>query len=99
MFSSAIKLCSSQPAKGPSLTDGKYKKSLTPVKGECPGMSVFFKEFNEVFHTCSTYAKCLDWLLLTYGLLDPTPPGKQDTKMDYWKFHGTYTEEDLKSSQ
>jgi len=75
-----------------------YKKSPASVKGERPGMSVFLKESNEVFHTYSSYARGLDHLLTTYGLLDLTPLGRQDTKMNSWKLHGTYTAEDIKGS-
>ncbi|KAH9222841.1 hypothetical protein DL95DRAFT_518372 [Leptodontidium sp. 2 PMI_412] len=75
-----------------------YKKPSTPAKGERPGMSVFFKESNEVFHTYSTYARGLDFLLPTYGLLDLTPLGRQETKMNFWKLHDQYTEEDIKGS-
>jgi predicted dithiol-disulfide oxidoreductase (DUF899 family) len=50
----------------------------THVKGESPGMSVFFKEGDEVFHTYSTYARGLDTVLVTNTLLDYTPLGRQD---------------------
>jgi predicted dithiol-disulfide oxidoreductase (DUF899 family) len=48
------------------------------VKGESPGMSVFFREGDEVFHTYSTYARGLDTVLVTNTLLDYTPLGRQD---------------------
>jgi predicted dithiol-disulfide oxidoreductase (DUF899 family) len=48
------------------------------VKGEGPGMSVFFKEGDEIFHTYSTYGRGLDTLLVTNRMLDITPLGRQD---------------------
>jgi predicted dithiol-disulfide oxidoreductase (DUF899 family) len=47
-------------------------------KGEMPGMSVFFREGDAVFHTYSTYQRGLDVFLNTYNLLDVTPLGRQE---------------------
>lgn len=47
------------------------------VRGEQPGLSVFFKEGNDIFHTYSTFARGLDRFLNTFGLLDVTPLGRQ----------------------
>jgi predicted dithiol-disulfide oxidoreductase (DUF899 family) len=46
--------------------------------GENPGLSVFLREDQAVFHTYSTYARGLDLLLNTYNYLDLTPHGRQD---------------------
>jgi predicted dithiol-disulfide oxidoreductase (DUF899 family) len=45
---------------------------------ELPGLSVFLREGNQVFHTYSTYARGLDILLFTLNYLDLTPLGRQD---------------------
>lgn len=46
--------------------------------GELPGLSVFLRVGNEVYHTYSTYARGLDALLATYQYLDLTPFGRQE---------------------
>lgn len=77
-----------------------YKKreiSKESDKGEMPGLSVFWKDGDEVFHTYSTYARGLDNLLVTYRLLDMTPLGRQDDKMGEWKLHDEY--EDVKKRE
>jgi len=48
------------------------------LDGENPGLSVFLREGDAVFHTYSTYARGLDLLLNTYNYLDLTPLGRQD---------------------
>jgi predicted dithiol-disulfide oxidoreductase (DUF899 family) len=65
-----------------------------PFKGEHPGLSVFYKEGNDLFHTYSTYARGLDGLLVSNQLLDLTPLGRQDVP---WKRHDEYDAKDLKS--
>ncbi|SPO04346.1 uncharacterized protein DNG_07031 [Cephalotrichum gorgonifer] len=50
--------------------------------GETPGLSVFFKQDGEIYHTYSTYARGLDGLLGTFQLLDMTPLGRQDAGPD-----------------
>ncbi|KAG4426249.1 hypothetical protein IFR04_000715 [Cadophora malorum] len=75
-----------------------YKRSLDPEEGERPGLSVFFKESKDIFHSYSTYSRGLDPILSTYALLDLTPLGRQDTKMNQWKCHDEYTEEDTRGT-
>jgi predicted dithiol-disulfide oxidoreductase (DUF899 family) len=48
------------------------------AKGEMPGMSVFLREGDGVFHTYSTYQRGLDLFLNTYNFLDATPLGRQE---------------------
>jgi predicted dithiol-disulfide oxidoreductase (DUF899 family) len=48
------------------------------MKGELPGLSVFYRDGDEVFHTYSTYERGLERLLVTYKLLDITPLGRQE---------------------
>ena len=47
-------------------------------KGELPGLSVFLRDGDSVFHTYSTYQRGLDLLLNTYNYLDLTPLGRQE---------------------
>jgi len=49
------------------------------AKGEMPGLSVFLREGDAIFHTYSTYQRGLDLLLNTYNYLDMTPLGRQET--------------------
>jgi predicted dithiol-disulfide oxidoreductase (DUF899 family) len=63
-------------------------------KGELPGLSVFFRDGDTVFHTYSTYQRGLDVLLNTYNLLDLTPLGRQeeDRRIQAWiRHHDKYT--------
>lgn len=46
------------------------------TKGEMPGLSVFLRDGENIFHTYSTYARGLDPLLATYQFLDLTPFGR-----------------------
>jgi predicted dithiol-disulfide oxidoreductase (DUF899 family) len=48
------------------------------LSGEQPGVSVFLRDGETVFHTYSAYARGLDLLLGTYNYLDLTPLGRQD---------------------
>ena len=45
---------------------------------ELPGLSVFLRDGDEVFHTYSTYSRGLDTLLNTYNYLDLTPLGRHE---------------------
>jgi predicted dithiol-disulfide oxidoreductase (DUF899 family) len=66
------------------------------TKGEQPGLSIFYREDGDIFHTYSSYARGLEVLLGTYKLLDLTPLGRQEEgpgpKMS-WRFHDKYEEE------
>ncbi|KAM3074775.1 hypothetical protein ACMFMG_008191 [Clarireedia jacksonii] len=76
---------------------GQYNYEVVNSKGDRPGLSVFYKEGDEVFHTYSAYARGLDGLLGTYKLLDVTPLGRQDDEMGDWKLHDEYDDGDLKN--
>ena len=56
----------------------EQKGEIDHVKGELPGVSVFLRDGEEVFHTYSTYAHGMDGLLGTYNWLDLTPFGRQE---------------------
>jgi predicted dithiol-disulfide oxidoreductase (DUF899 family) len=66
------------------------------TKGEQAGLSIFYRENQDVFHTYSTYARGLEGLLGTYTMLDKTPLGRQEEgpgmKMA-WLHHDKYDEE------
>ena len=47
-------------------------------RGEMPGMSVFLRDGQRVFHTYSTYQRGLDHLMNIYNYLDLTPLGRQE---------------------
>ena len=48
------------------------------VEGEEHGLSVFFRNGEDVFYTYSTYARGTEALTDTYRLLDTTPYGRQE---------------------
>ncbi|HKA55777.1 MAG TPA: DUF899 domain-containing protein [Candidatus Binatia bacterium] len=51
---------------------------LWSEKGELPGLSVFLRDGESVFHTYSIYQRGLDLPLNTYNFLDLTPLGRQE---------------------
>jgi len=62
---------------------------------EAPGLSVFYKdEAGEIFHTYSTYARCLDTLVGTYHFLDLVPKGRDEDglafTMEWLRHHDKY---------
>ncbi len=63
------------PAKGS--TEYNYKDQ-GEKKGEWPGMSVFFRVGDDIYHTNSVYARGLEPLTDSYQLLDLTPYGRQE---------------------
>jgi predicted dithiol-disulfide oxidoreductase (DUF899 family) len=50
------------------------------IRGELPGLSVFFRHHDEILRSYSTYLRGLDILLPMYHLLDATPLGRQEDK-------------------
>ncbi|HEX4786942.1 MAG TPA: DUF899 domain-containing protein [Actinospica sp.] len=65
---------------------GQIEYNYTPQKdlvapgetSEQPGVSVFLKEGEEIFHTYSSYARGVEYLGSTYALLDVTALGRQE---------------------
>lgn len=49
---------------------------IPSTKGELPGVSVFLREGDTIYHSYSTYARGLDALIGTYQYRDPTPFGR-----------------------
>jgi predicted dithiol-disulfide oxidoreductase (DUF899 family) len=59
-----------------------YEMTDFPAE-ERPGLSVFHKRGEEVFHTYSTYARGLDILVPTYNLLDLTAKGRDEDDLAF----------------
>jgi predicted dithiol-disulfide oxidoreductase (DUF899 family) len=60
---------------------------------EAPGISVFAKEGDAVYHTYSTYARGLDMLNGAYHLLDLVPKGRDESEtgnMEWLRRHDEY---------
>ncbi len=54
-----------------------YAPAAIPI-AELPGISVFYKDAQHVFHTYSTYARGLDMLNVGYHYLDIVPKGRDE---------------------
>lgn len=65
-----------------------------PGEVDAPGVSVFLREGDAVFHSYSTYRRGSDHLNGTYAYLDLTPLGRQEDhledKMDWMRLHDEY---------
>jgi predicted dithiol-disulfide oxidoreductase (DUF899 family) len=61
---------------------------------EWPGISVFFKNAKEVFHTYSTFGRGVEVMMGTYRMLDLTPKGRNEReeghKMEWVRYHDRY---------
>lgn len=61
---------------------------------ELPGISVFCKEGDKVFHTYSTYGRGVEVMMGTYAMLDLTPRGRDERdvgyKMEWVRHHDRY---------
>jgi len=55
-----------------------------------PGLSVFLKEGDDVYHTYSTYADGVDNFIVTHRLLEVTPLGREVADSKDWKLHDEY---------
>jgi predicted dithiol-disulfide oxidoreductase (DUF899 family) len=63
----------------PGSEGGEYNfRPRTHPGSELPGISVFFREGERVFHSYSTYARGLDMLNGAYHFLDLTPKGRDE---------------------
>ena len=57
----------------------EYNYRQTPWSGtEAPGISVFLKEGEQIFHTYSTYERGLDMLNVAYHYVDLVPKGRDE---------------------
>jgi predicted dithiol-disulfide oxidoreductase (DUF899 family) len=50
---------------------------------EAPGLTVFYKDGGDIFHTYSTYARGLDPIVGTYQLLDLVPKGRDEDNLAF----------------
>ncbi len=87
------------PERGATQYNYKTGEALTKAVGtiegssEWPGMSVFFRVDQDVFHTYSAYGRGLERLMDVLGLLDITPYGRQEDFEDSpegWPQRPTY---------
>ncbi|CAD5106327.1 DUF899 domain-containing protein [Zestomonas carbonaria] len=71
------------------------------LEGEQPGLSVFLRDGDRVFHSYSTYSRGLDILCTTYNYLDLTPLGRGEGwdgmpdlggGLDWTRLHDRYEE-------
>jgi predicted dithiol-disulfide oxidoreductase (DUF899 family) len=57
----------------------EYNYQVNPVGGsEGPGVSVFLKDGDGIYHTYSTYTRGLDMLNVAYHYIDLTPKGRDE---------------------
>ncbi|RYG47495.1 DUF899 domain-containing protein [bacterium] len=56
----------------------EYNYKPTEHEGEGHGISVFFRDGDELYHTYSSYGRGCEGLVDTYRLLDVTPYGRQE---------------------
>lgn len=69
------------------------KRGKEMMKGEAPGLSVFFRIDDQIFLAYSTFARGLESLTDSYALLDVTPYGRQEDWEDSpagWPQRPTY---------
>jgi predicted dithiol-disulfide oxidoreductase (DUF899 family) len=73
-------------------SDFNVDLGVSGEKGEEPGVSVFVRDGDHVFHTYSTYARGAEMLLGTFNYLDLTPLGRQEEAgtMHWVRLHDTY---------
>src|SRR5439155_10450709 len=57
-----------------------YNYRLDPPRPmtEAPGISVFLKDGDQIYHTYSTYARGLDMLNVAYHYMDLVPKGRDE---------------------
>ncbi len=60
-----------------SKVDYNYRMNPFPMS-EAPGISVFFEEGGQIYHTYSTYARGLDMLNVAYHYMDLVPKGRDE---------------------
>jgi predicted dithiol-disulfide oxidoreductase (DUF899 family) len=72
-----------------ALEAGEVEYNYRPTQWsgtEAPGISVFLKEGEQVFHTYSTYERGLDMLNVAYHYMDLVPKGRDEEEagLDTW---------------
>lgn len=67
-----------------ALGEALYNYTTQKITGtELPGISVFFKEDDRIFHTYSTYGRGLDMLNTAYHYLDTAPKGRDEDGLPF----------------
>jgi predicted dithiol-disulfide oxidoreductase (DUF899 family) len=69
-----------------ALARGETVYNYTPQKlgsTEMPGISAFFRDGNQIYHSYSSYARGLDMLNAAYHYLDITPKGRDEKGLAY----------------
>ncbi|MGG3573958.1 DUF899 domain-containing protein [Bacillus gobiensis] len=69
------------------------------LKGEQPGVSVFLRDGNNIYHTYSAYTRGLDLLMTTYNYLDLTPMGRNESIPGEWVRHHDRYQSDSQNSE
>lgn len=67
----------------PEDADRTYNFQPTEAKGEMPGVSAFIKTDDGIFHTYSAYARGLEPMNSTYGILDLAPKGRDEDGLEW----------------
>ncbi|WP_233843220.1 thioredoxin family protein [Dyella sp. 2HG41-7] len=64
--------------------EARYNYDMQQVKSpEWPGVSVFFKEDGQIFHTYSTYSRGIDMFNTAYHYLDVAPKGRDEDALSF----------------
>ncbi len=81
-----------------ALKAGKVEYNYRPTQWsgtEAPGISVFLKDGDSIYHTYSTYERGLDMLNVAYHYMDLVPKGRDEAEsgVDKWlRRHDEYTD-------
>lgn len=63
-----------------------YRKEPA-ARTEWPGISVFLRDGDRIYHTYSTYARGLDMLNVAYHYMDLVPKGRDEADVGPWWIH------------
>jgi predicted dithiol-disulfide oxidoreductase (DUF899 family) len=66
-------------AKGASYNYGSFQPKATDM----PGVSVFIKEGDSIFHTYSTFGRGIDLMNTAYNYLDLVPKGRDEASLEF----------------
>lgn len=79
-------------------SDFNYDYEVTSEHGESPGVSAFFRDGDQVFHTYSIYDRGGEIFKNFYNYLDITHLGRQEDELehpwDWWRFKDEYDRQD-----
>jgi len=63
--------------------EARYNYKPFAGSGEMPGISVFVRDGDQVYHTYSTFSRGLDLMNGAYNYLDLTPKGRDEDELAY----------------